>query len=128
PNIVSSTNNEVKCKDGCNSVIVFSSSDLENITVEGAYQSQLENLKDLNSDGADEIGFWDIKPTTKTLYVFNATNGQLLTQPIVINTAIHKNLSLIDIFKKSGRNKITVTHSAEVDGKWVLKSDVVLLD
>ncbi|RXJ51206.1 hypothetical protein [Gelidibacter gilvus] len=128
PNIVSSTNNEVKCKDGCNSVIVFSSTDLENITVEGAYQSQLENLKDLNSDGADEIGFWDIKPSSKTLYVFDATNGALLTEPIVINTTVHKNLKLIDVFKKSGRNKITVTRSAQVDGRWVLETEVVMLD
>src|SRR5690606_15924281 len=118
----------ISCKGGCNSVITFSNKDLEPITIQGAYKSQLENLKDLNSDGADEIGFWDIKPNTKTLYVFNATNGQLLTEPVVINTAVHKNLSLIDVFKKSGRNKITVTHSAEVNGKWVLVSDVVLLD
>ncbi|HUH28741.1 hypothetical protein [Gelidibacter sp.] len=128
PEIVSSANNEVKCKDGCRSVIVFSSPDLENITVEGAYQSQLENLKDLNSDGADEIGFWDIKPTSKTLYVFDATNGALLTDPIVINTAVHKNLKLIDVFKKSGRNKITVTRSTQVGGRWVLETEVIMLD
>src|SRR5690606_36556593 len=110
------------------SVIVFSSTALENITVEGAYQSQLENLKDLNSDGADEIGFWDLKPSSKTLYVFDATKGELLTEPIVINTTVHKNLKLIDVFKKSGRNKITVTRSVQVDGRWVLETEVVMLD
>jgi hypothetical protein len=118
----------VQCKGGCNSVITFSNKDLESITIEGAYRSQLENLKDLNNDGADEIGFWDLKPTTKTLYVFDATNSKLLTEPIVINTTVHKNLNLIDVFKKTGPNKITVTHSEEVNGKWVLRSEVIVLD
>jgi hypothetical protein len=118
----------VQCKGGCNSVITFSNKDLETITVIGAYQSQLENLKDLNNDSADEIGFWDIKPTTKSLYVFNATNGTLLIEPVVINTTVHKNLSFIDVFKKTGPNKITVTHSAQVNGNWILKSEVITLD
>ena len=118
----------VQCKGECNSVINFSNKDLKPITITGAYKSQLENLKDLNSDGADEIGFWDIKPTTKSLYVFNATNGTLLSEPIVINTAVHKNLNLIDVFKKTGVNKITVSYSEQVNGKWVLKSKVIALD
>lgn len=128
PEIITSKNDVVECKSGCNSVIVFSSDKLEDITVEGAYQSQLENLKDLNSDGADEIGFWDIKPNSKTLYVFDATKGTLLTEPIEINTTVHRNLKLIDVFKKSGRNKITVKRSALVDGKWVLETEVIMLD
>jgi len=134
PKIISTTNtigqnsNAVECKGGCNSQIIFSNTDLKPITVEGAYKSQLENLKDLNSDGADDIGFWDIKPTTKSLYVFNASNGKLLTNPIVINTTVHKDLKLIDVFKKTGNNKITVTSSAQVNGKWILKSEVIELD
>lgn len=134
PIIISAINTEaqssdaVECKGGCNSVINFSSNALKSITVKGAYRSQLENLKDLNNDGADEIGFWDIKPTTKSLYIFNATNGTLLTEPVVINTTVHKNLRLIDVFKKTGPYKITVTSSAEVDGRWVLKSEVIMLD
>lgn len=134
PEIISATKTDsessdvVVCKGGCNSVVRFSNKDLEDITIKGAYKSQLENLKDLNSDGADEIGFWDIKPTSKSLYVFNATNGTLLTEPIVINTTVHKNLKLIDIFKKTGHNKITVTSSEEINGKWVLKSKVIWLD
>jgi hypothetical protein len=129
PEIRSAANADaVQCKGGCNSVIIFSNKDLKAITMKGAYQSQLENLKDLNSDGADEIGFWDIKPTTKSLYVFNATNGTLLSEPIVINTTVHKNLKLIDVFKKTGTNKITVTSSAEVNGEWVLKSKVIALN
>ena len=118
----------VLCKGDCDSVIVFSNNDLKDIIVKGAYKSQLENLKDLNSDGADEIGFWDIKPKTKTFYVFNALNGALLTKPIVINTTIHKNLKLIDVFKKTGPNKVTITYSTQVDDKWVLKSEVVSLN
>ena len=121
-------NDVVQCEGGCNSVIIFSNKDLKAITITGAYQSQLENLKDLNSDGADEIGFWDLKPTSKSLYVFNATNGELLCEPIVINTTVHKNLNLIDVFKKTGPNKITVTYSAQVNGKWVLQSEVIVLD
>ncbi|WP_142786113.1 hypothetical protein [Changchengzhania lutea] len=134
PEITSATKTDtlnsdaVQCEGGCNSVIVFSNKDLKPITIEGAYQSQLENLKDLNSDGADEIGFWDIKPTTKSLYVFSASNGRLLSKPIVINTTVHKNLNLIDVIKKTGPNKITVTRSAQVNGKWVLKSEVITLD
>ncbi|MBA6154743.1 hypothetical protein [Gelidibacter maritimus] len=128
PEVTSTVDGTVECADGCHSVIVFNNKNLEDIVIEGAYQSQLENLKDLNSDGADEIGFWDIKPTSKTLYVFDATNGKMLTEPIVINTTVHKNLKLIDVFKKSGRNKITVTRSAEVDGKWILETEVVVLD
>jgi hypothetical protein len=41
---------------------------------------------------------------------------------------VHKNLNFIDVFKKTGPNKITVTRSAQVDGKWVLKSEVIALD
>jgi hypothetical protein len=118
----------VQCKGECNSVIIFSNKGLKDITIEGAYHSQLENLKDLNSDSSDEIGFWNIKSTTKSLYVFNATSGALLCEPIVINTTVHKNLSLIDVFKKTGPNKITVTQSEQVNGKWVLKSEVIALD
>jgi hypothetical protein len=134
PERISFTNTDAKssdvvqCKGGCNSVITFSTKDLKDITIEGAYKSQLENLKDLNNDGADEIGFWDLKPTTKSLYVFDATTGTLLTAPIVINTTVHKNLNLIDVFKKTGPYKITVTHSEEVNGKWVLKSEVIVLN
>lgn len=135
PEIIASTNTNddsnganVQCAGACNSIIMFSNKNLEAITIKGAYQSQLENLKDLNSDGADEIGFWDIKPTTKSLYVFNAVSGTLLCEPIEINTTVHKNLKLIDVFKKTGPNKITVTHSAQVNGKWVLKSEVIVLD
>ena len=128
PEVRSTTKTDTPCKGECNSIITFSNKDLEAITIKGAYQSQLENLKDLNSDGADEIGFWDIKPTTKSLYVFNATNGRLLCEPILINTAVHKNLKLIDVFKKTGPNKITVTSSSKIDGKWVLKSKVIVLD
>ncbi len=120
--------NEVTCKGGCNSVITFSNKNLKPITIKDVYKSQLENLQDLNSDEADEIGFWDFKPTTKSLYVFNAITGELLTDPIVINTTVHKNLKLIDVFKKTGPNKITVTNSQEVNGKWVLKSKVIVLD
>ncbi len=114
------SNDTVQCKGDCYSVITFSNKDLK--------PSQLENLKDLNSDGADEIGFWDLKPTTKSLYIFNATNGKLLTEPVVINTTVHKDLTLIDVFKKTGPNKITVTHSEQVNGKWILKSEVIALD
>jgi hypothetical protein len=128
PEISSAINNDVQCEGGCDSEIVFSNKDLDTITVKGAYQSQLDNLKDLNSDGADEIGFWDIKPTTKTLYVFNATTSRLLCEPIVINTSVHKNLKLIDVFKKTGPNKIAVTFSDQVNGKWVLKNKTITLD
>jgi hypothetical protein len=116
------------CKGKCTSVINFSAPSLEAIAVEGAYQSQLENLKDLNGDGADEIGFWNIKPNTKSLYIFDATNSTLLTPPVVINTNVHKNLRLIDIIKKTGPKKITITHSSEQNGKWVLESTVIELE
>lgn len=119
---------EVICKGACNSVITFSNPNLKSIVVEGAYKSQLENLKDLNGDGADELGFWDIKATTKTLSVYDVATGTLLTAPILINTNVHRNLSLIDVFKKTGPNKITVTHSAQENGKWVLKSEVIVLE
>ena len=118
----------VECNGDCNSVIRFSNKNLEPITIIGAYRSQLENLKDLNNDGADEIGFWDLKPTSKSLYIFNAVDGTLITEPVIINTTVHKNLNLIDVFKKTGPNKITVTHSEQVNGKWLLKSEVILLN
>ncbi len=127
-NTETQSSDTLECKGGCNSVIIFSNKELEPITITGAYQSQLENLKDLNNDGADEIGFWDIKPTTKSLHIFDATTGALLTEPVVINTAVHQNLKLIDVFKKTGPYKITVTRSAQVDGRWVLRSEVILLN
>jgi hypothetical protein len=134
PEIQSVTNTDTRnsgnitCKGACNSTIIFSNKTLEPISIKGAYKSQLENLKDLNSDGADEIGFWDIKPTTKTFYIFNALTGKLLCNPVLINTTVHRNLNLIDVFKKTGVNKITVTHSEQVNGKWLLKSEVIVLD
>lgn len=122
------TENTVVCEGNCNSIITFSNKDLKDITIQGAYKSQLDNLQDLNNDLADEIGFWDIKPTSKTLYVYDANNSKLLTNPIVINTVVHKNLKLIDVFKKTGPNKITITKSVQENGKWVLKSEVIRLD
>jgi hypothetical protein len=116
--------NSVKCKTACNSIIVFSDQNLKEITVEGAYKSKLENLKDINNDGADEIGFLDIKPTSKTLYIYSAINGELLCKPATINTIVHKDLDFIDIFKKTGPNKINLSFSQQIDGKWVLKSEV----
>lgn len=113
---------DVRCQTDCNSIIIFSEPGLKEIIIKGAYQSKLENLKDINSDGADEIGFWDIKPTSKTLYVYSAVNGKLLCQPARINTMVHKNLDFIDVFKKTGPNKINLSYSEKVDGKWVLKS------
>lgn len=119
------TNADNLCNGKCTSVINFSAPDLNAITIENAYKSQLENLQDLNGDGADEVGFWNIKPTTKSLYVFDAVTSKLLTPPITINTAKHKNLKLIDVIKKSGVNKITITRSEQVNGKWELVSEVV---
>tara|TARA_A100000171_G_scaffold52985_1_gene75011 strand:- start:6697 stop:7647 length:951 start_codon:yes stop_codon:yes gene_type:complete len=116
------------CKGDCDSVINFSAPGLSPITIANAYQSQLENLKDLNGDSADEIGFWNIKPTQKSLYIFDATNSKLLTPPVTINTAVHKNLDLIDVVKKTGPGKITVTRSVERNGNWVLESSIVVLE
>mgnify|MGYP003675478535 CR=1 FL=1 len=124
----SSSQTTKKCKGTCTSVLRFSAPELDAITITDSYKSQLENLKDLNNDGADEIGYWDLKPTTKTLYVFDATTGSVLTPPVVINTTVHKNLKLIDVFKKTGPNKITVTRSVEQNGKWILASEIVVLD
>ena len=128
PETTTTANNTVVCNDDCNSRIIFSNKDIKDIVIQGAYKSQLDNLQDLNNDQADEIGFWDIKPSTKTFYVYDAYNNRLLTQPIVINTTIHKNLKLIDVFKKTGPNKITITKSVQENGKWVLKSEVIRLD
>ncbi|EDM43697.1 hypothetical protein SCB49_08903 [unidentified eubacterium SCB49] len=116
------------CEGACTSVIHFSAPNLTAIAVEDVYSSQLENLRDLNSDGADEIGFWDFKSNAKSLYVFNATTGTLLTPPVYINTAVHKNMKLIDVIKKTGPNKITVTRSKEQAGTWILESEIVVLD
>lgn len=130
PEIISGNNeggqtvNSVKCKTGCNSTIVFSDENLAEITVEGAYKSKLENLKDINNDGADEIGFLDIKPTSKTLYIYSAISGELLCKPATINTRVHKGLDFIDIFKKTGPNKINLSFSEQINGKWVLQSEV----
>lgn len=116
------------CQDTCTSVINFSATDLSPITIENISQPQLENLRDLNGDLADEVGFWSITPTSKSLYIFDATKSKLLTPPIFINTIRHKNLKLIDVFKKTGPKKITVTSSKEINGKWELISKVVELE
>jgi len=134
PEIISKQNsddtsgNTVRCKTACNSIIVFSDRNLQEITVEGAYESKLENLKDINSDGADEIGFLDIKPTSKTLYIYSAINGELLCEPVYINTAVHKDLDFIDLFKKTGPNKINITFSEKSNGRWSLKSEEITID
>ena len=67
-------------------------------------QSKLP-FKDLNNDGADEIGFWDIKPTTKSLYVFNALNGSLLCAVCYgnfIGPRFFKNINKFQIFMDGG--------------------------
>jgi hypothetical protein len=120
-------NNEVKCKDECNSLIVFSSKDLGDITVKNSYQSKLVNLKDINNDEADEIGYWDIKPDTKTLFIYSTRNGELLCKPVVINRKMHENLDLIDVFKRSGPNEIKISYSEKSNGKWILKSEEIKL-
>jgi hypothetical protein len=124
PDNEAQTQNSVRCKTACNSIIVFSDQNLKEITVEGSYQSKLENLKDINNDGADEIGFLDIKPRSKTLYVFSALSGELLCEPAIINTSVHQDLDFIDIFKKTGPNKINLSFSEKVDGQWVLTTKV----
>jgi hypothetical protein len=118
----------VICEDGCNSILHFSAKDLSSIKIEDAYKSDLENLKDLNGDGADEIGFWSIKPNSKSLYIFDPTSGALLTSPVYINTKVHKNMKLIDVIKKSGSKKITVTRSVQRTGTWVLEDEIIKLD
>ncbi|MFC7358301.1 hypothetical protein ACFQO1_11425 [Jejudonia soesokkakensis] len=116
------------CEGGCVSSILFSNPDIAPITVKDAYNYTIENVKDLNGDFADEVGFFSITPTSKTLYIFDATTGSLLTEPVMINTAVHKNLKLIDILKKTGPKKITVTESIQDNGRWFLKSRVVGLE
>ncbi len=117
----------IYCKDGCKSIIYFSNKQIAPITVEDVYNSSLDNLKDLNGDQSDEIGFWSYKPNSKSLYVFDAENNKLLLPALYINTAIHKNIKLIDVIKKSGPNKLRVTESVNVEGKWILQSSVVEL-
>lgn len=116
------------CSNGCESRIIFSANGINPITIQNSYKGVLENVKDLNGDGADEIAFMSETPTTKTLYVFDAGSGTLLTTPIQINTVVHRNLKLIDILKKAGPNKIRVTESIEEAGGWKLKSRVVTLE
>ncbi|RMA56784.1 hypothetical protein [Ulvibacter antarcticus] len=120
---------EVKCKDGCTSIIKFSDPAIPSISISDAYKSNLVNLGDLNNDTSDEIGFWNLKDGTESLYVYNAVNGKLLASPITINIKVHKNLKLIDVIKKVGPKKIRITESVlEEDGNWKLKSRVILLD
>lgn len=116
------------CEEECESTLLFSNPDIAPITVKNAYNYTIENVRDLNDDFADEVGFFSITPTSKTLYIFDATTGTLLSDPVVINTTVHKNLKLIDILKKTGPKKITVTESVQENGKWVLKSRVVALE
>jgi len=118
----------VECKDECNSLIVFSSEDLDDITVENSYQSKLVNLKDINNDQADEIGYWDIKPGIKTLFIYSTRSGQLLCKPVVINRTIHEDLDLIDVFKRSGPNEIKISYSEKSNGKWILKSEEITVE
>jgi hypothetical protein len=117
----------VECEDECNSLIVFSSENLKDITVENSYQSKLVNLKDINNDQADEIGYWDIKPGTKTLFIYSTRSGELLCKPAVINRTVHENLDLIDVFKRTGPNEIKISYSEKSNGRWILKSEEVTL-
>ncbi|OAB81859.1 hypothetical protein [Cochleicola gelatinilyticus] len=123
-------NNELKanttpCETGCESRIIFSATTLSPIVIKNTFQGVLENVRDLNGDGADEIAFMSETSKTKTLYVYNATTGTLLTDPIFINTEVHRNLKLIDILKKAGPKKIRITESIQENDVWTLKSRVV---
>jgi hypothetical protein len=116
------------CDGDCDSIIRFSNPEINTITVKDVYKYSIENVKDLNGDEADEIGLFSITPTSKTLHIFDATTGNQLTAPVTINTTVHKNLKLIDILKKTGPKKITVTESVQENGIWKLKSRVVVLE
>lgn len=115
------------CSNGCDRTVQFSNPEIRPWLVEQVYITNLENLSDLNGDGADEIGLWSKQPQAETLYIYDANNSRLLTPPVTINTRMHKNLKLIDVIKKTGPKKITVTESMEENGSWVLKSRVVVL-
>lgn len=121
------TTDSISCKDGCKSIIYFSNKEISPITINNSYTSSLDNLKDLNEDGSDEIGFWNYTETAKSLYVFDAENNKLLLPALFINTTVHKKLKLIDVLKKSGPSKLRVTESVEENGKWTLKTRVVEL-
>jgi len=122
------TAERANCSEGCDRTVMFSNEALEPWIVEDVYTTSLVNLTDLNRDGADEVGLWSKQPNAETLYVWDALNNKLLTEPLTINTQVHKNLKLIDVLKKSGVKKITVTESAQENGVWILKSRVVVLD
>jgi len=127
PNTSETKRNTTTRCDGCEASINFSKKEISPILVKGVYNFSLENLKDLNGDAADEIGFFIVQPASQTLLVFDPVTGASLTEPVTINTTVHKNMKLIDILKKSGPNKITVTESVEENGTWSLKSKIIRL-
>lgn len=124
---VAEKNVAINCPEGCERTVRFSNNTSEPWVLDSIYTASLENLSDLNGDGADEIGLWNKKSDTETLYVWDASANLLLTEPLVINTKVHKNLKLIDVIKKTGPKKITVTSSVQENGVWKLKSRIVEL-
>lgn len=75
-----------ECDGKCESVIYFSDKKLKSFTISPAKSGTLYNLKDLNNDGKDDIGFYPNWCTSCWhpfyVYTFRKTGWEPLVQPI----------------------------------------------
>lgn len=112
------------CPGGCNSIIYFSDKSIVPITIENSFGGSLENLGDLNNDGADNIGFWNnnisISGTGSTFYVFKTKNSEMnyvdvkrkdyqLIEPIYVKLDAMEFHKIESIVKKLDGNKLEIT-------------------
>ena len=75
-----------ECEGNCITIIHFSDEKIKPITIKNAKNGDLYNLKDLNNDGADEIGFYPNWCTScwHSFYVYTFKNNEskFLVKPI----------------------------------------------
>ena len=75
-----------ECEGNCITIIHFSDEKIKPITIKNAKNGDIYNLKDLNNDGADEIGFYPNWCTScwHSFYVYTFKNNEskFLVKPI----------------------------------------------
>ena len=113
------------CSGKCITTVYFSDKNLKPFTIKNAKNGDLYNLKDLNDDGKDELGFYPNWCTScwQSFYVYTIKKDgfKYLVDPIVTH-CIQWNDDKLPIEKgKKGYVKITTSVSKNNDIKSVSK-------
>lgn len=114
------------CSGKCITTVYFSDKNLKPFTIKNAKNGDLYNLKDLNDDGKDELGFYPNWCTScwQSFYVYTIKKDgfKYLVDPIVTHCIQWNDDNKLPIEKgKKGYVKITTSVSKNNDIKTVSK-------